>query len=642
MCPMAGEPLSTLAASPDHALDVRAGPLVLTVESGTIRWVRLGEREVVRGVYAAVRDPDWGTVPPVFTRYEAAASDDAFRLRFTAEHVGDDGIDFAWDGEIQGDDAGTVTFDLEGTARRAFACNRIGFCVLHPASLRGTRLDVESPWGTLRGRFPVQIPAVPPFGEIRRITQHPGGTDEIGIAFEGELFEMEDQRNWTDASFKTFCRPQALPAPYRVEAGERIHQRITISPGRRSRPPRRAPSPGRRDEVAVGAPTTPMPRIGLLAPTSDTDVPAEALRRLARLRFAHLRATVDLAGDPGADVRRLVEQGRELGRPLEVELVGPPDGAGTEAAIAALAAAGHEVARVLVFDAASHVTPRQFARRVRAACASAGLHVPVGGGTRASFWNLNASPLAAEELDVLAFRICPQIHAFDEASILETPEVHADLVATARALAPGLPIAAGPITLRQLVNPDAADGGGAGSPAPSPGQLPDRFDPRQPTAFAATWALATMAALGGAGAEVLTLFETAGWGGLLAARQAGLPEPPLPPGAAYAVLPVLEAVLGGTDEPAPELLPVMAPTGTAAVATATGPGRIRLVLANMGVPARSVRLRIPGAREVNVRALAPGPAGYAWTEPQAQLPSRSGPRVDIGPLGIARVEALVD
>lgn len=35
----------------------------------------------------------------------------------------------------------------------------------------------------------------------------------VGIDFSGETFEMEDQRNWTDASFKTYCRPLARPAP---------------------------------------------------------------------------------------------------------------------------------------------------------------------------------------------------------------------------------------------------------------------------------------------------------------------------------------------------------------------------------------------------------------------------------------------
>ncbi len=30
---------------------------------------------------------------------------------------------------------------------------------------------------------------------------------------EGDTYEMEDQRNWTDASYKTYVRPLAYPGP---------------------------------------------------------------------------------------------------------------------------------------------------------------------------------------------------------------------------------------------------------------------------------------------------------------------------------------------------------------------------------------------------------------------------------------------
>ena len=35
----------------------------------------------------------------------------------------------------------------------------------------------------------------------------------ITIRFEGEVFEMEDQRNWTDASFKTYAHHSPVPTP---------------------------------------------------------------------------------------------------------------------------------------------------------------------------------------------------------------------------------------------------------------------------------------------------------------------------------------------------------------------------------------------------------------------------------------------
>ena len=36
---------------------------------------------------------------------------------------------------------------------------------------------------------------------------------EVTISFTGDLFEMEDQRNWTDASYKTYSTPLRIPYP---------------------------------------------------------------------------------------------------------------------------------------------------------------------------------------------------------------------------------------------------------------------------------------------------------------------------------------------------------------------------------------------------------------------------------------------
>jgi len=46
---------------------------------------------------------------------------------------------------------------------------------------------------------------------------------------EGDSFEMEDQRNWTDASYKTYLRPLGLPFSYTSMRGEDIEQSVTIS-----------------------------------------------------------------------------------------------------------------------------------------------------------------------------------------------------------------------------------------------------------------------------------------------------------------------------------------------------------------------------------------------------------------------------
>src|SRR5262249_35179034 len=89
---------------PPREIPLRAGPLTLLFEPelGQIRYVRYRDREVVRVIYAAVRDRNWGTVAPKFSNLKIETTDDAFVVAFDAQcREGD--IDFAWQGRIQGD-----------------------------------------------------------------------------------------------------------------------------------------------------------------------------------------------------------------------------------------------------------------------------------------------------------------------------------------------------------------------------------------------------------------------------------------------------------------------------------------------------------------------------------------------------------
>ena len=63
---------------------------------------------------------------------------------------------------------------------------------------------------------------------IRALLHEP--VDGLGLTcrLEGDTFEMEDQRNWTDASFKTYVRPVALPRPFTISGRERVAQSVTI------------------------------------------------------------------------------------------------------------------------------------------------------------------------------------------------------------------------------------------------------------------------------------------------------------------------------------------------------------------------------------------------------------------------------
>ena len=64
---------------------------------------------------------------------------------------------------------------------------------------------------------------------MRAIAHAPTEGLTVETRFEGDVFEMEDHRNWSDASFKTYSRPIGLPYPYKLTPGEPVIQSVTVT-----------------------------------------------------------------------------------------------------------------------------------------------------------------------------------------------------------------------------------------------------------------------------------------------------------------------------------------------------------------------------------------------------------------------------
>ena len=213
-------------------IQLRAGPLSMIFEpvDAFLRHIRMGDREILRGIYVAVRDRNWGTIVPKIFNLKIESTKDAFRLTFDAECKERD-IDYLWRGTIAGDPKAAVSFAMDGLARSTFLRNRIGFCVLHPLKeCVGQPCSVEKADGKLeRGVFPYYTSPTQPFMDMRAISHEVVPELLAEVRFEGEVFEMEDQRNWTDASFKTYCTPLRIPFPVEIKEGTTVAQSITVT-----------------------------------------------------------------------------------------------------------------------------------------------------------------------------------------------------------------------------------------------------------------------------------------------------------------------------------------------------------------------------------------------------------------------------
>lgn len=474
--------LATNAKAQDQ-LTLQAGPLSLVFEPrlAFVRYIKFGEHEVLRGIYAAVRDQVWGTVAPKVSGLVTEIKPDQFTITFDVDCIEKE-IDFHWKGRVTGNASGEIQFTFDGQARSSFLRNRIGFCVLHPiAECAGKPCEVEEDGGkTTRGTFPLAISPHQPFFNMKSISHELPGGAQVKVAFAGDLFEMEDHRNWTDANYKTYCTPLAKPYPVQISKGDRVRQAITVSV--KSNGP--APGVKKRNAVEIAvAPTATgkIPRLGTTYNGAST-----------KLALAHLRVDLN-PSDP--NWRRILEAASNLKIPLELALELTDN---AEAELAAIANAQAPIARYLIYKTGEKSTKAKWIELARKHLKGA----PIASGTNLYFTELNRERPPVGWIDQACYSINPQVHAFDNISLVENLEAQGDTLRSAKAFLASKPIAVTPITLRPRFNAEAKV------------RVMNPPDPRQSTPFCAAWTLGSIKYMAENNAASVTYFEMAGPGGI--------------------------------------------------------------------------------------------------------------------------------
>ncbi|MFN4241631.1 MAG: hypothetical protein ACK4PI_00170 [Tepidisphaerales bacterium] len=524
---------------PGEGVVLRAGKLSAVYFPGEVRYVlwHCGEDDagvdVALRVYAAVRDENWGTVPTTLEPPSLRQWDDGFDVTVPGRTT-QAGIGYRFElrlsGRASGDGSAVLRVAFSGEATSAFRRNRIGLCVLHPASLAGLPLRVRYVGGgSAEARFPRLLdPRQPPPGltELAGLS-HPlpgvdgDGSGEVTFAFSGDAFEMEDQRNWTDASFKTFCTPLGRPFPVQVNVGDPVEQavEVTVRGDGGGRGERRAgvSRRGRKGEVSlsplIGVKPERLPALGTLMPSQPLRPTPTEREDLRRAGLSHLRVEVPLGR---AEWRERLSAGalaaRELGCGLELAVYVPATPEPTWAA--EVSEAARKCGAPVRFITLLHETERYGGQpfpppggvagaslRRELLLGAEGVRVAVGTDGDAIFLG-RMTGLPPPGADTLAVQINPQTHASDERSMLETLGVQAVVVETAAVLGLGRAVAATPVTLRARRNLYAY---ATGNFAPLPP------DARVKSVWAAGWTLGSLAALVSARGVAWVTFHPA-WG----------------------------------------------------------------------------------------------------------------------------------
>lgn len=479
--------------------------LLFDRETLFIRRIRWRGVEAIRAIYAAVRDQSWATIPAKITKLVTRELPESVAIDFSAECRAQE-IHYVYEAKIVAT-AASVRFDFQGEARSDFFRNRIGLCVLHPTELcAGKRCDVEHTGsGKERGLFPDFIAPHQPFKNIRQLRYAVDAACEVEIEFEGDVFEMEDQRNWTDASFKTYCTPLALPLPKQVRAGEKVAQSVVvrfIESGPTS-PARAVHTTGEREATRIFVDFESRrvkPRIGFVLNGLLSEVSDLALSKLGALHPDHLRVDCRFTNSEWRrDFLKAAEIAAQVRASLHVALFLAADRTRSLGEIQQLIPKLPAPVKLwLVFDEGRSCTTPESAQLARSMLGSFSSGARFAGGTQANFTEVNRErpPSSADWL--CCFPINPQVHATDNLSLVENLEAQRDVLRSASVFTKE-PVVVSPV---RLLPRGASEGA-------------QRVDERQAGPFAAAWTLGSIAALSERETFSLTYFDAFGPAGIM-------------------------------------------------------------------------------------------------------------------------------
>ena len=484
---------------------LRAGPLTMALQRGKLLHIRCGEHEIWHGVAFVFRDVDWGTPEPVIEQVELAQRPDGFRVRLEGHFPVLPVIRLHIDIEGSGAGAGDwrLHFTAEAVPSADILCNRIGLCVMHPMSVQGARVEIEHSDGRRsRSTFPTRIPPWPPFMLIRAVRHEWSEGHWARCELAGDSFEMEDQRNNSDASFKTYSRSNMMPRPYRLQAGVAIrHSADLFVPTRGLSTPAHRPAPV---AIGVGDIAGSLPMVGIEIAASDADAPAEVHAALRLLRPSHLHLSLNNTNDSvnWTGISALLASAKtRLRLDLNNADSSPANGA-LEALSAALATARVVPESIAVFPSDQRTIDA--ARQAFPASA-------IGGGSAHFFVQLNRTE-GLGDVDFLSFTTSPIVHGADDGAVMLSLQSLPSMVQTLHARHPQRPIRIGPSTIAVRNSPlgkqPQTDGTRRVALAAQ--------DPRCRGLYGAAWALGYVAQFAHAGAvQALTLMSLGGPSGIV-------------------------------------------------------------------------------------------------------------------------------
>ena len=487
-------------------LVLNAGQLQMYFSNGALRYISAGGSEIIRMIYSAVRDSNWLTIDPLISNQKIEIDENSFRISFSCLYNSGE-INFSAEYIIEGSDDNSVVFTMDGVALETFKKNRIGFCVLHPIrNYAGLNCIIEHSDGSSeQSVFPEEISPHQIFGDIRSMKWISEKTS-CRLDFEGEVFETEDQRNWTDASYKTYSTPLSLPFPALIEKGTIIHQKVSLKVNLSFNNPEPV-----SDKVIVKLfpeESFRLPSVGICQTSRSTPLSAAEIKIIRAIKFDHYRVDLHLFRTGWQfKAEHAFQEALDLGFRLELALFFDDNTVQQFNNFKDWYLRRRlPVDSILLYHKSLPTVPDSLAREIIPVLRERNPDVRIAAGTNANFAELNRNRPGDTGNDSVCYSIHPQEHASDNRTLAENLEAQAYSLRSAKAFSGNKGVIISPVTIQRRFNannsyvevPDLSN------------EVPPQIDSRQMSLLGACWTAISLKYLCEQKAESITYYETAG------------------------------------------------------------------------------------------------------------------------------------
>lgn len=439
----------------ESAHELTAGKFSALYESGRLRYIKYDGDEILRMIYPALRSEEWETIKGVLSDERIEADGKGFSVSFKINYDKNE-IKYAADFEIKAS-GDTIEYIMRGVALSSFKSKRVGLCVHHPVpSCEGKKVTIKhSEERTEVYEFPELISPVWPFTDIQSMRWCAGNVD-VELNFDGDLFEMEDQRNWTDDSYKTYSGPQYKTPMLDIKNGDTMQHTITL----------------KAHEARFN-----FPKIGFSRGVGQGELSSQQIELLKQVPLDHYRVEIDLADNNWKGILYAAKsEARLLGS--KIELV-----------ISCSSVPGEDFIEMVDDSIESILIISDIYEDVHTEIKDHFAGIPVGFSKKSWFADLNGSPLEDLHFDFTAFLVSPQVHQNDNLSIMENLGSQKTTLETLNVRTGGKAVHVSPIVFSTVK------------------------DSRMHTSFAAWWTVNTIYNFASAG--YLTFYELIGSRGVL-------------------------------------------------------------------------------------------------------------------------------